>query len=104
MSETTKQSFVSGPKGGKLSRAGRPKGAANKTTRSVKEAIALAADRLGGVDRLVAWCQEDPKNEHSFWSSVYPKLLPLQLAGDEDNPIQAKLIVEFVKPDAGAVS
>lgn len=83
---------------------GKPKGATHKTTRAAKEAIALAADRLGGVDRLVAWCQEDKKNEHAFWSSVYPRLLPLQLAGDGDNPIQAKLVVEFVKPDAGTVS
>lgn len=67
---------------------GRPKGLQNKTTQTAKEAIALAAERLGGVDRLVDWCKEDPQNEKAFWSSVYPKLLPLQLAGDAENPVR----------------
>jgi hypothetical protein len=67
---------------------GRPKGVPNKTTTIAKEAIAQAADRLGGVDRLVAWSKEDALNERAFWSSIYPKLLPLQVAGDPDNPLQ----------------
>ena len=58
---------------------GRPKGALNKTTLAAKEAIAEAAERLGGVDRLVAWAQEAPENEKTFWGTVYPKLLPLQV-------------------------
>jgi len=61
---------------------GRPKGLPNKTTRTAKEAIALAAEGLGGTGRLIAWAQEDPLNERAFWSSIYPKLLPLQVAGD----------------------
>jgi hypothetical protein len=61
---------------------GKPKGALNKTTRAAKEAIAFAAEGLGGAERLVAWAQEDPKNEAAFWTSIYPKLLPLQVAGE----------------------
>lgn len=61
---------------------GRPKGAKNKTTLIAKEAIATAAEKLGGIDRLVAWAQEDEKNEHTFWGTIYPKLLPLQLGGE----------------------
>ena len=64
---------------------GKPKGALNKTTLAAKEAIALAADRLGGVDRLVEWVQEDTANERVFWGSVYPKLLPLQVNGAGEN-------------------
>lgn len=60
---------------------GRPKGARNRTTVIAKEAIALAADRLGGVDRLVKWAKEDTKNESAFWTSIYPKLMPLQVEG-----------------------
>jgi hypothetical protein len=66
---------------------GKPKGAISKTTRAAKEAIAFAAEGLGGAERLVAWAQEDPKNEAAFWTSIYPKLLPLQVAGDPDNPL-----------------
>jgi hypothetical protein len=58
---------------------GRPKGALNKTTTIAKDAIARAADGLGGTERLIAWAQENTKNEHAFWTTIYPKLLPLQV-------------------------
>jgi hypothetical protein len=77
---------------------GKPKGALSKTTKTAKEAIALAAEGLGGVDRLVAWAQEDPLNERAFWASIYPKLIPVQIAGDEDNPLRHSIRIEFVKP------
>jgi len=64
---------------------GRPKGALNKTTQIAKDAIALAAEALGGTKRLSAWAKEDPKNEAAFWTTIYPKLLPLQLAGAGEN-------------------
>lgn len=60
---------------------GRQKGTPNKLTVVAKDAIAMAAERLGGVDRLVAWAQEDAQNERTFWGTIYPKLLPLQLSG-----------------------
>lgn len=75
---------------------GRQKGALNKTTMAAKEAIAIAAEMLGGVDRLVEWAKEDPQNEKAFWSSVYPKLLPLTLSGDENNPIRSVNRIELV--------
>ena len=61
---------------------GRPKGAQNKLGKAAKEVIAEAADRLGGVDRLVEWAKEDDKNESAYWTSIYPKLLPLQVNAD----------------------
>jgi hypothetical protein len=67
---------------------GKPKGALSKTTRAAKEAIAFAAEGLGGAERLIAWAQEDPKNESAFWTSIYPKLLPLTVGGDENNPVK----------------
>jgi hypothetical protein len=66
---------------------GRPKGSLNKTTATAKEAIALAAEGLGGTDRLIAWAKEDPKNEHAFWATIYPKLLPLQVSGENGEAI-----------------
>ncbi|WP_167313402.1 hypothetical protein [Ralstonia insidiosa] len=70
---------------------GRPKGAKNKTTLAAKEAIAIAAERLGGADRLVEWAKEDPANERVFWGTIYPKLLPLQVAGEGGGPLQLVL-------------
>jgi len=79
---------------------GKPKGAVNKTTKLAKEAIALAAEKLGGTDRLVAWAQEDPLNERAFWSSIYPKLLPLQVTGEGGGAVQVgvSLSIQGVQP------
>lgn len=67
---------------------GRPKGLQNKTTRLAKEAIAFAADKLGGAERLAEWAGEHPDNEKAFWATIYPKLLPLQVQGDPNNPLK----------------
>lgn len=81
---------------------GRPKGSANKTTQAAKDAIAQAAEELGGADRLVAWVKEDPANEKVFWGTIYPKLLPLQVNGAGENGehlIDASITVSFVAPN-----
>ena len=57
---------------------GRPKGALNKTTAAAKDMLTEAADRLGGVGRIVEWAQEDPANERVFWSVMWTKIIPLQ--------------------------
>jgi hypothetical protein len=75
---------------------GKPKGALNKTTKSVKEAIELAAEGLGGAARLQEWAASDPSNEKIFWGQIYPKLLPLQLTGDPDNPITIQEVVRKI--------
>lgn len=66
---------------------GKPKGALSKTTKAAKDAIAQAAEALGGAERLTAWAQEDPANERIFWGTIYPKLLPLQVTGDGGGPV-----------------
>jgi hypothetical protein len=66
---------------------GRPKGSANKVGKAAKEVIAKAAEGLGGADRLLEWARSDAKNEAAFWTSIYPKLLPFIVGGDEDNPL-----------------
>ena len=75
---------------------GKPKGALAKTTRTAKEAIAPAAEGLGGADRLIAWAQSDPINERAFWSTIYPKLLPLQLANADDEDFRIALVRRVV--------
>lgn len=67
---------------------GRPKGSRNKVTAAAKDAIAEAAANLGGSNRLVEWAKEDPVNERAFWAQIYPKLLPLQVAGDPGAPFE----------------
>lgn len=67
---------------------GRPKGIPNKMTTAVKDSIAAAAEGLGGTQRLIDWCREEPANERAFWATIYPKLLPLQVSGEGGGPIQ----------------
>lgn len=66
---------------------GRPKGALNKTTIIAKDAIATAFDRLGGVDALVTWAGLNDDNKRVFYGTIYPKLLPLQLTGQDGGAI-----------------
>lgn len=68
---------------------GRPKGAVNKNTRLVKDAIAEAFDKLGGMERLVAWAKESPENEKVFYTALLPKLIPVQteLSGANGGPL-----------------
>ena len=67
---------------------GRVAGTPNKTTQAAKDAIAMVADGLGGPSRMLEWAQEDPKNEGIFWERIYPKLLPLQISGENGGAIQ----------------
>lgn len=83
-------SFVKGQK-----RPNQGKRGQSKTTLVAKEAIALAAQELGGVERLVKWVREDPRNERSFWTAIYPRLLPVQVTGEGGGPINASLVVTF---------
>jgi hypothetical protein len=78
--------------GFKTGNPGKPKGAVNKTTKMAKEAIALAAEGLGGVERLVAWAKEDPLNERAFWASIYPKLIPVQIANADGEDFRVSAI------------
>lgn len=82
---------VSPGRGGKREGSGRKKGVPNRITTAAKDAIAQAAEGLGGTDRLIAWAQEDPLNERAFWTSVYPKLIPVTLAGDKENPLNMQI-------------
>jgi hypothetical protein len=45
----------------------------------VRDALLIAGDRIGGVERLVAWIKSEPYREDIFWRDMYMKLLPLQI-------------------------
>jgi hypothetical protein len=66
---------------------GRKRGVPNKLTTGAKEVIAQVAENVGGVARMTEWVRESKENERVFWTSIYTKLLPLQVAADQDNPI-----------------
>lgn len=75
---------------------GRPRGSKNKTTVKAKDAIMMAAEGIGGVDRLTKWVKEDPANERVFWSQIYTKLLPLQVKGEDDKAIPVSVVERVI--------
>lgn len=83
--------------------AGRPKGSPNKVSAAAKDAIAQAAEELGGYKRLVAWAKEDPVNERAFWATIYPKLLPLKVGADEDSSGPLQVIIQRFSDDAPGI-
>lgn len=54
---------------------GRPKGASNKLTRTVKEAIEAAFDKVGGADYLARMAVEQPTS----FMTLLGKVLPTQI-------------------------
>lgn len=76
---------------------GRPKGVPNKTTALAKDALAYAFDKLGGQDALVKWARSDPDNTKAFYTSIWPKLLPLQVSGEGGGPILTEIVRKIIK-------
>lgn len=63
---------------------GRPKGSVNKISADLKEMILEALHRAGGLDYLTAQAHENPKT----FLLLLGRVLPLQLQGDAELPIQ----------------
>lgn len=63
---------------------GRNKSTPNKMTASARAAIELAFEGMGGVQALTTWAEGNPTE---FYTRVWPKILPLQIAGDPENPL-----------------
>lgn len=67
---------------------GRPKGASNKITRDIKEAVARAFEKVGGVEYLVTVAREDPKT----FCGLLGRVIPLQVSGDADAPLVVQIV------------
>lgn len=76
---------------------GRKKGVPNKTTSIAKDALAFAFDKLGGQDALVSWAVSDPDNLKIFYQTIWPKLLPLQVAGEGGGPVLTEIVRRITK-------
>jgi hypothetical protein len=62
---------------------GRRKGAQNKFTVTLKEAILASFDRVGGIDYLEIQARKNPQ----AYMSLLSKVLPMQVTGPNDGPI-----------------
>lgn len=76
---------------------GRQKGTPNKMTAELKGMILAALDESGGVEYLRGVAASHPQ----AFCSLLGKVLPMTLAGDPDNPIQAVARIELVALEGG---
>ncbi len=78
---------------------GRPKGAVNKTTALLKDAILTAATQAGdktGKDGLVSYLTQQAEENPVAFMGLLGKVLPLQIAGDPDQPLETITRIELV--------
>lgn len=78
---------------------GRPKGVPNKLTITLREAILLAAEDVGsdgaGQGGLRGYLRRVAAEDVKAFASLLGRVLPLQVAGDSENPIRTSLEVVF---------
>lgn len=65
---------------------GRRKGALNKKTVEVKQALTEAFEKLGGIESLVRWGKENPTAFYPLWIKLLP--MQAQVTGKDGGPIQ----------------
>jgi Family of unknown function (DUF5681) len=78
---------------------GRPKGAQNKTTTVLKDAILAAAEQAGDEAGLVGYLRNMATTNPSAFLSLLGKVLPMTLAGDKDAPLQGRVTVAWERID-----
>lgn len=87
------------PKTGQFAKGntGRPKGAMNKTTALLKDAILKAAEQAGNdiEDKagMVAYLKKQAQEQPAAFMSLLGKVLPMQIQGDAENPLNIKVTI-----------
>jgi hypothetical protein len=91
-------------RGGKREGAGRRPGTPNKITMQLKEAILEAAHQAGGKDGMVGYLRKQATDNSASFMALLGKVLPHQIAGDRDNPMQLEHKIESERAFARLVS
>lgn len=83
---------------------GRPKGSPNKTTALLKDAILKAAEQAGnrvGDNGMVSYLEKQAQENPGPFMSLLGKVLPMQIAGpDDENGQPTEIVMRIVKPSA----
>ncbi len=71
---------------------GRPKGALNKTTVQIKDAILAAAEAAGGEGGVSAYLTRQAEENPVAFMTLLGKIIPLQVSGEGGGPLQVSII------------
>lgn len=80
-------------------RGGRQKGTPNKVPSNLKQMILGALDKAGGLDYLAARAIDTP----GPFMQLVGKVLPTQVTGKDDGPVQVEMTVEAKREAARAI-
>lgn len=83
--------------------AGKPKGAVTIFTRDLKQAILEAAEKAGeahGSEGTVSYLQWAAKEHPGPFMSLLGKVLPMQIAGTDDEGNPTRFVIDVVYPNA----
>lgn len=67
---------------------GRAKGTPNKATALLKDAVLMAAGNAGGEQGLVGYLTLQANTNPGPFMALLGKVLPMQITGDPDEPVQ----------------
>lgn len=85
-------------RGGRRAGAGRPKGAPNKLTATIKEAIEVAFHQVGGPEYLARMAEEQP----TAFMSLLGKAMPQQIDANVTTQPPAYTVDDWVIPAVDA--
>jgi hypothetical protein len=72
---------------------GRPKGAINKSTASVKAALQNVYAKRGGDAALLAWADENQTEFYKLWG----RMLPTEVSGPDGEPLTIQTIERSIR-------
>lgn len=81
MGVVTKEVTGSGKRRPPAAGRGRPKGASNKLTKTIREAVELSFIKVGGADYLVRMADEQPVAYMTLLGKVLPQQIEANLRG-----------------------
>jgi len=82
---------IQSSRGGVRPGAGRPKGSLDKGNALIREMVAQALDKAGGVDYLCRVAESHP----GPFLGLVGKVLPIQVTGEDGGAVQHSLLITF---------
>ncbi len=77
---------------------GRQKGTPNKTTKAVKDALSECFDKMGGVESLMKWGNDNPTEFYKLWVKMLPTEIKAEVSAEIEPVGKVQIEVISAKP------